>query len=168
MKKIFHTERLLVREFDLTDAAFIIELLNSPGWLEYIGDRKVHTIEEAQNYMLNGPMKSYESSGFGLWMVELAEDATPIGMCGLIRRDYLEHVDIGFAFLPAFTGKGYGQESALATMAYAKNMLSMNKLCAITVQQNTKSIRLLQQLGMKFSKMINIPNGTELLMLFEN
>ena len=102
---ILRTERLQLRRFCFDDSEFIISLLNSEGWLKYIGDRNVKTKEQAENYLKNGPLKSYEQNGFGLSMVE-TRNGKPIGMCGLIKRNYLEHPDIGFAFLPEFSSMG--------------------------------------------------------------
>lgn len=104
MSLILETERLRLCEFTIEDHAFVAELVNSPGWLKYIGERNVKTPDQARAYLENGPVKSYHEHGFGLWLVELLKTEEPIGMCGLLRRDQLEHPDIGFAFLPAFTG----------------------------------------------------------------
>jgi len=160
------TERLILREFTFGDAEFIISLLNSPGWLQFIGDRNVKTIDDAKNYLLNGPMKSYSENGFGLSMVETKNGHTPIGMCGLIKRVTLEDIDIGFAFLPEFAGKGYAYEIASAMMAHAKNILGINKIVAITVEDNEHSIKLLNKIGLKFEKRIQFPEDEEVLMLF--
>ena len=160
------TERLILREFTFGDAEFIISLLNSPGWLQFIGDRNVKTIDDAKNYLLNGPMKSYSENGFGLSMVETKNGHTPIGMCGLIKRVTLEDIDIGFAFLPEFAGKGYAYEIASAMMAHAKNVLGINKIVAITVEDNEHSIKLLNKIGLKFEKRIQFPEDEEVLMLF--
>lgn len=167
-KYVLQTERLALREFILSDADFIIELLNSPGWIEYIGDRNIKTEEQAQDYLLNGPMKSYEINGFGLYGVELKKDNVLIGMCGIIRRDSLDHPDIGFAFLPDFINKGYGFEIADATITYAKDVLKLNPILGITVPHNKSSIKLLEKIGLKFSKMITMPAGSDELMLFSN
>src|ERR1700694_1684577 len=124
MKLIAETERLRLREFAAGDAQFIVELLNSPGWLEFIGDRHIRTEEQAREYLVQGPVKSYQENGFGLSLVE-TKDGVPVGMCGLIKRPALEHADIGFAFLPQFMGRGYAFEIASATMDYARNVLGM-------------------------------------------
>lgn len=162
---ILETERLVLRQFELTDAKFIVELVNSPGWLEFIGDRNIRTEEAAINYLQNGPIKSYRDNGFGLCMVEL-KDRTPIGMCGILRRDTLENPDIGFSFLPEFTGSGYAFEIASATINYAKDNLNLKTILAITVPTNRRSIRLLEKLGLKFIKTICTPVDNEELMLF--
>ena len=148
MNYFLETERLGLREFTSDDAFFIVELLNTQGWLKFIGDRNVKTKEQAIEYLENGPIKSYEENDFGLWMVELKKDKTPIGMCGIIKRESLEHPDIGFAFLPEYFGKGYAFESASATLAYAKEKLGMEKILAITIPENEKSIRLLEKIGL--------------------
>lgn len=146
------------------DHLFITELLNSPGWLQYIGDRNVHTEAQATGYLVNGPIKSYKENGYGLWAVALKESGIPIGMCGLIKRDYLENTDIGFAFLPAYAGKGYARESAEAVMGYAISTLALGVIDAIVVADNTSSISLLQKLGFQHADMIELDG--EQLMLF--
>jgi RimJ/RimL family protein N-acetyltransferase len=168
MEYILETERLTLREFTIGDAKFIIQLLNSPGWIEFIGDRNVKTDEQAKDYLLNGPIKSYRENGFGLSLVETKNDKTPLGMCGLLKRDKLENPDIGFAFLPEFTGKGFAYEIAKATMDYAKDVLKMSCVLAITTPTNTASIKLLEKIGLKFKKIFSFPNENEELMLFSN
>jgi RimJ/RimL family protein N-acetyltransferase len=168
MRYILKTERLSLRKFTIDDTEFIIELVNSPGWIEFIGDRNIKTVEQAKNYLENGPIKSYELNGFGLSLVELKNKKTPIGMCGIIKRDNLENPDIGFAFLPDFIGKGYGFEIANATMSYAKEKLNLSIIYAITVSNNKPSINLLEKIGMNFIKPFCLPNDDEELMLFSN
>ena len=168
MQAILETERLRLRPFTKNDSAFIIELLNSPGWLQFIGDRNVRTVQEAVNYLENGPMKSYEVNGFGLSCVERKEDGLPVGMCGIIRRDNLEHPDIGFALLPQFGGKGYGFEIAQATLKHAREKLQFSKISAITLPQNINSIRLLEKLGLSFMERFTFPGGKEELLLYSN
>ena len=165
MKRILETERLILRQFELTDAKFIIELVNTPGWIEFIGDRNIRTEEAAISYLQNGPMKSYEENGFGLSMVEL-KDGTSVGMCGILKRDTLENPDIGFSFLPEFMSKGYAFEIAKATINYAKNKLNLKTILAITVPTNRRSIQLLEKIGLKFIKTIYTPVDNEELMLF--
>lgn len=161
---ILQTERLQLRPFNDNDTEFIIRLLNSEGWLKYIGERNVKTKEQAQTYLKNGPLKSYEQNGFGLSMVE-TKDGRPIGMCGLIKRDYLEHPDIGFAFLPEYASMGYGYEIASAVVDYARNDLKLPIILAITVPNNVKSIGLLEKIGLRFVKSFRTdPNAEELLL----
>lgn len=163
---ILETDRLILREFTIYDARFIVDLLNSPGWLEFIGDRNVRTEEQADNYLLNVPLRSYHENGFGLYMVELKSGNTPAGMCGLLKRDYLESHDIGFAFLPEYTGKGYAFEVVSALISYAKQTLSIPTILAITLPGNTKSIRLLERVGLQFVRMVVPPQSQEELMVF--
>jgi RimJ/RimL family protein N-acetyltransferase len=166
MKTILETERLCLREFTIKDSSFIIKLVNSPGWLANIGDRNIKNIEQAINYLENGPLKSYALNGFGLWMVELKDDKTPIGMCGIIKRDNLEMPDIGFAFLPEYHGKGYAFEMAKAVLNFAKEVLQLCTILAIVLPTNDSSIKLLQKIGMKFEKKFCFPNAAEELLMF--
>jgi RimJ/RimL family protein N-acetyltransferase len=163
---ILETDRLTLRKFTLNDTAFIIELLNSPGWLEFIGDRNVRTKEEAIAYLQNGALKSYSENGFGLSMVETKTEGLPIGMAGLIKRDFLEHPDIGFAFLPGHDRKGYGYEIASAILKHAAEKWKIQTVCAITLPNNTRSVRLLEKLGLKFSSTIIYPGTDEELSLY--
>jgi len=165
-KKILETERLILREFDTGDAEFIVELLNSPGWLKFIGNKRVKTLEDARAYIENGPIKSYAENGFGLSMVELKFVGVPVGMCGLVNRDTLDDVDIGFAMLPEFAGTGYGFEIAAATLEYAKTSVGLNRVVAITLEHNRASIALLEKIGLKFERLIDDPVADEKLMLF--
>jgi len=166
MNYILETERLFLREFTLADAPFIIELVNSPGWLQFIGDRNVKTEEQAKEYLRNGPLLSYAKNGFGLSLVALKADQSPIGMCGIIRRDSLENPDIGFAFLPSFEGKGLAYEIANATIAYAKTILKLPVIFAITMPENKRSIKLLEKIGFQYSRMFASPTDKLQLMLF--
>lgn len=168
MAHILETERLRLREFTLEDAPFIIELLNSPGWLEFIGDRNVRTLEQARDYLENGPIKSYRVNGYGLSMVERKEDGAPIGMCGMLNRDVLECPDIGFAFLPAHHLRGYALEIAKAVMDHAKDVLKLPRVAAITVPGNSRSISLLEKLELRYIKSFSFPGSAELLSLFGN
>lgn len=149
---ILQTERLILRQLTLTDTPFIIELLNTEGWIKYIGDRNVKTAEQARQYLSNGPVKSYAANGFGLYLVALKDKQVPIGMCGLIKRDYLPHADIGYALLPQYAGKGYAFEIAKAVVGFAFNDLKMQHLLAITLPENNGSVKLLQKLGMVFEE----------------
>lgn len=163
---MLETERLLLREFTTDDTAFILELVNSAGWLQYIGDRNIKSVEQAKAYLENGPIKSYRENGFGLCLVERKDDAKAIGMCGLLKREYLDTPDMGFAFLPEFNGNGYAYEIANATVEYAKNKLKISTVSAITMANNEKSIRLLEKMGFSFKKTIFLPTGKEELQLY--
>jgi RimJ/RimL family protein N-acetyltransferase len=168
MNAILETERLQLRAFTLDDTQFIMELLNSAGWLRFIGDKNVRTKEQAKSYLEKGPLKSYQENGFGLWLAEKKDDQTAVGMCGIVKREILETPDIGFAFLPQFYGKGYALEAARATLSYANNSLGIPVVSAITLADNAKSIRLLERLGLHFSKPFLIPNSKEALLLYSN
>lgn len=167
MTYILETERLALRQFTLNDTKFIIELVNSPGWLKFIGNRNIKTEEQAEEYLKNGPLKSYEDNGFGLYLVQLKTNKTPIGMCGLLKRNDLENPDIGFAFLPAFMGRGFGFESADAVIKYAKDILKLSKIMAITVPHNSSSIKLLEKLGLTRGDTIYTSPNKEKLALYE-
>src|SRR5690349_1263235 len=164
--EIIESERILLRPFTLEDVEFIVELLNTDGWIRYIGDRNVKTIEQARNYLLNGPMKSYETNGFGLSLAELKINHTPIGMCGLLKRDYLDHADIGFAFLPDYTGKGYAYEITTEIIGYGLKKLQMEKILAITLPENSAPIKLLENTGFRYDNNFITPDTGEELYLY--
>jgi len=165
--KVLETERLILRRFVVDDAEFLLGLLNEPSFLRYIGDRGVRSIDDARQYILNGPMDSYEVHGFGLYITEIKGDRTPIGICGLLKRESLENVDIGFAFLPEFWGKGYARESAAAVMQYAELELGLNRIVAITQPENHGSMKVLQKIGMKFERRVKLTEDGENLDLYE-
>ena len=163
---ILETERLILRRFTLDDTAFIIELLNTEGWIKYIGEKNVRTTDQAREYLENGPLKSYRNNVFGLALVELKEDHVPIGMCGLIDREYLDHLDVGFALLPNHTGHGYGFEIVKKTVEHALGELKQEKLFAITLPQNYSSIKLLAKIGFIFDRNVISPDTNEELNLY--
>lgn len=154
--KILETERLLLRQFSIDDADFILRLLNEPSFIQNIGDRGVRTLEDARSYILRVPIASYEKNGFGLYLVILKESGASIGMCGLIRREALEDVDIGYAFLPEYWSRGYAVEAALAVKEYARDVIGLKRLVAITDPENQASIRVLEKIGLRFEKMIRL------------
>jgi RimJ/RimL family protein N-acetyltransferase len=160
---VLETERLSLRRFTVDDAEFILTLLNEPAFLRYIGDKKVRTLDDARQYILNGPIASYERHGFGLNCVELRESHTPIGMCGLLKRDELPDPDIGFALLPDFRSQGFAFEAAEAVLKDAHNL---QRILAITSLDNEASIDLLQRLGFRFEEVIKPSPDREPLRLF--
>lgn len=164
---IIETERLRLREFNSEDGELIFELLNSPGWLKYIGSRSIATIDDAVNYIETKLQKGYRESGFGFYLVELKVSGEKTGMCGLVKREGLDDIDIGFALLPQYENKGYAYESSKAVIQYAKDKLKIKRLAAITLPSNLPSIKLLEKLGMKFDKKINIPGDQEELLLYK-
>lgn len=165
---IFETERLIVRELDFAaDAEFICALLNTPKFIKYIGDRGVRTTEEAADFIENRYRQSYRDHGFGLYAVELKEGATPIGLCGYVRRESLTGADLGFAFLPEYEGKGFGFESARQMVEFGREKLGFTRILAITSLDNDASGRLLEKLGFRFVEQTESPEG-EKLKLFES
>lgn len=146
---MIETYRLHLRPFTLDDAPFILSLLNEPSFLQHIGDKGVRDLEGAKGYLTNGPMASYARHGHGLMAVVLKETGEPIGMCGLLKRDNLDHPDLGYAFVPEFWSKGYALEAARAVLEEAK----FGRVLAIVSQGNAASIRLLEKLGFTFEKL---------------
>jgi len=161
MMKVIETERLVLRRADEGDAEFMLELLNDPAWIRFIGDKNVRTLDEARAYIARALVASYERHGFGLYLTELKEGGTPIGLCGLIKRDSLEDVDIGFAFLPQFRGQGLAYEAANAALEYGRNVLGLKRIVAITSPDNEASARLLEKLGLRFERMMNLSADDE-------
>ena|SRR5687767_6145511 len=154
MNYLLETDRLMLREPTINDAAFMLRLVNEPTWLQYIGDRKVYSVEDAKQYLLNGSIKSFNENGFGFSVVEIKETGEKIGMSGLVKRDYLDDIDIGFAYFPEYTGFGFALEAARATLDHAHTSLGFNRVVAITTPDNVRSIRLLEKLGLVFEKTI--------------
>jgi RimJ/RimL family protein N-acetyltransferase len=156
--RILETERLLLHRLAPNDSAFILELLNEPSFLENIGDRGVRTLADACRYILNGPIASYRKLGFGLYLVTLKDSGLPIGICGLLKRDSLDHPDIGFAFLQRYWSQGYAHESAAAVLHYGWTTLRLERIVAITKPHNQASTALLEKLGLRFEKNIVLPD----------
>jgi len=163
---IAETKRLIISKFTIEDAPFFLELVNTPHWLKYIGDRNIKTVLQAEQRISSGHIKSYETHGFGFYKLNLKRNNKPIGTCGLIKRDSLEHVDVGFAFLPDYEGKGYGFESSKAILKMAKEEFKLERLLAITLPTNEPSIKLLEKLGLSFQKMVKPFDDDEELMLY--
>jgi len=149
---LLETTRLALRRLSLDDAEFILGLLNEPSFLLYIGDKGVRTTADACRYISTGPLASYERFGFGLLLVELKAERAPIGICGLLKRDWLDHPDLGFAFLPRYWSKGYGFESASAVLGHAREILGLKRVLAITSPDNAASIRLLAKLRFRLER----------------
>ena len=167
-KPILNTKRLLLREAELSDSPFFFELLNTAKWLKYIGDRGIKTLNDAEKYINDKLIKSYKTNGFGLYVYELKDSHIPIGICGFIKRDYLDSVDIGFAILPEYERKGYTYEISDAVMKYGKETLGINKVVAITTKDNIASQELLKKIGFNFKSYITEPDTDEELLLFTN
>ncbi len=164
--RVLETERLNLRWLNQGDVEFILDLLNQPSWLEFIGDRGVHNLNDACGYIKNGPLAMIKQHGFGLYLTELKSSQEAIGLCGLIKRETLDDVDIGFAFHPGYWGKGYAREAAKACLDYASEQLKLSRLVAITLPENQASIALLKAIGMQYEKEINLGDSDEILQLF--
>jgi len=154
---VLETERLILRELVPDDAPFMLELLNDPAYILNIADRGVRDVEGARRYLEERWRASYAEHGFGLWVVVHRETGASTGLCGLVRRDGLDDVDIGYAFLPAFRGRGFALESALGVKAHARDMVGLTRLVAIVTPGNARSIQVLERLGMRFERTLRLP-----------
>lgn len=164
--KMIETGRLIIKPLTVDHAEFILELLNEPDWLKYIGDRGIRTIDDAKKYIIEGPMTMYAEHGIGLYAVELKESSTPIGVCGFIQRDFLKDVDLGFGYHSKYGGQGYAYEAAKAVMAYGVDELGYRRIAGFTSLDNEKSANLLQKLGMKDEGKIRYASTAEYVKLF--
>lgn len=153
---VAETERLRVRHLSVDDAAFILRLLNEPTFIRHIADKGVRTLDDARVYLRNGPIASVARNGFGLNRVELKETGQAIGMCGLIRRDALDDVDIGYALLPEFCGQGYAAEAARAVLVSAERLHGLQRVIAVVNSDNSDSSRMLEKMGFRFEKMVRL------------
>jgi RimJ/RimL family protein N-acetyltransferase len=164
--KILETERTILREVTTDDAEFILDLLNQPSFIKYIGDRNVRSVAGAVEYVESRFANSYRQFGFGMYAVELKETGAPLGICGFVKRDSLPDADIGFAFLPQHCSQGYAFESASAAMILGRDVLGLKRVLAITSQDNESSCKLLEKLNFKFETLIKLPHDTEEVKLF--
>jgi RimJ/RimL family protein N-acetyltransferase len=155
------TDRLTIRPFELADAPFILRLLNEPSFIEHIADKGVRTVAGAADYLQQGPLAMYAAHGHGLWMVEQNGTGAPMGMCGLIKRDTLPEVDLGYAFVPEFWGQGYAREAAAACLAHGRDQLGLKGLLAIVSPGNQRSIKLLLALGFTLTGAMELAPGDE-------
>jgi RimJ/RimL family protein N-acetyltransferase len=163
---VLETDRLVLRRLTVDDSPFILRLLNEPSFLQQIGDRGVRNLADAKQYILSGPIASYERHGFGLFLVELKDGLAPIGICGLLKRDALDDVDVGFAFVPESWSKGYAFESASAVLSYAHETHHLKRVVAITSPDNAGSVNLLVKLGFYFDRMVLMPGEKNEVKLF--
>ncbi|MCP4439882.1 MAG: GNAT family N-acetyltransferase [Aureispira sp.] len=162
------TTRLYIQEATLEDSPFILNLVNSPNWLEFIGDKNIRALEAAADYIQRSLINSYRENGFGLYKMVLKEKNTAIGICGFVKRSYLEHPDIGFAILPSYERKGYTFEAATAVLNYGKEMLNLSEILAITSLENKASQTLLSKIGLTKIDTIQPEGSTESLLLYSN
>lgn len=161
------TDRLLLRTWTLADAPFILDLLNTDGWLRFIGDRNIRTLEDAENYLKTVLIKGFETNGFGFWCMQDRESGLPVGMAGFVQREWLPGIDLGFALHPDYTGKGYAFEACEALMKKVNGRQGFETIFAITNRDNERSMLLLKRLGFRFLETILPPNEPETLNLFE-
>lgn len=164
--QVLETERLILRHFCIDDGEFIIRLLNEPSFIKRIGDKGVRNGEDAKQYLLSGPIDSYDRFGYGLNMVELKKSGEPVGMCGLVKREYLDDADIAYALLERYWSQGYAAESAEAVMRHARETLNLQRILAIVSPDNHSSIRLLEKIGLTFERMIRRADDDEELKVF--
>ena len=163
---VLETDRLQLVHAELSDASFLYRLMNEPEWIEHIGDRGIDTVEAAEEYIESRLRSPYQSLGFGLYLILLKSEQTPLGLCGLVKRPNLDDVDIGFALQSNQTGKGYAFESAFAILNYAQDVLQIPRLVAICTQSNSRSIRLLERLGLTFQNVVKLDDDEEELRLY--
>jgi RimJ/RimL family protein N-acetyltransferase len=163
---VLESERLVLREFHLDDADFVLQLLNESAFLRFIGDKGVRTLVNARDYLLKGPIESYRRFGFGLYLASLREDGTPIGMCGLVKREGLADVDVGFALRSLYWSRGYAVEAAAAVIDYGKRTLNLGRIVAIVHPDNHASIAVLERIGLEFERMVRLSTDAVELKLF--
>lgn len=163
---VLETERLILRKLRETDAPFILGLLNEPSFLEFIGDKGVRDLAGARAYIRNGPVASYAQFGFGLYLTVRKEDGAPIGICGILKRDTLDHPDVGFAFRPAYWRQGYGAEAASASLAFGRQAFGLDRIVAITSVDNVGSMKVLERIGMRLEGPISLAPGEAPVNLF--
>ena len=154
---ILDTKRLYLRKFNLTDAPFIFELVNSPDWLTYIGNKNVKNLKDAEQYIQEKMLDHYKKHGFGFYLVITKDENIPIGITGFINRESMTDVEVGYGFLPIGTGKGYALEATQAIMEYGETKLNLDNIVAITHPDNTSSQKLLEKLGLTSNGMILLP-----------
>ncbi|MEP7231008.1 MAG: GNAT family N-acetyltransferase [Ginsengibacter sp.] len=145
-------ERLILNLLTLDNRDFVKRLVNTPGWLDFIGDRNVHTDDDAIAYI----NKIRNTQNLYYWVVSIKNENTPIGIISFLKRDYLENFDIGFAFLPEYNGNGYAYEAAKEVLVIVSKDPRYAAILATTVPKNTNSIKLLTKLGLHFQKEIEV------------
>jgi ribosomal-protein-alanine N-acetyltransferase len=153
------TPRLSLRRLEPDDAEFLVGLLNQPSFLANIGDRGVRNADDARRYLRDGPMAMYGRFGFGLWLLSRRDDGAPLGMCGLLKRDTLPDVDVGYALLPQFWGQGYALEAVQATLRHAASKFGLKRVIGVVSEGNAASIRVLEKAGMRFERMVSMQPG---------
>jgi RimJ/RimL family protein N-acetyltransferase len=163
---VLETDRLLLSRLSYDDCEFIFELVNEPSFKRYIGDKNVHTLDDAHRYLREGPIGSYAQFGYGLFLVTVRDIGLPAGICGLVKREEFEDPDIGFAFLKRFRQQGYAFESARSVLDYGFTQLELTRIIGIADSDNERSIRLLARLGLEFERMVRMPGDDHDIQLF--
>jgi RimJ/RimL family protein N-acetyltransferase len=164
--RVIETKRLRLRHLDYGDAPFILNLLNQESFLRHIGDKGVRTPADARRYLREGPIESYRRFGFGLYLTELQDGGAPIGICGLVKREALEDVDIGFALLPKYWNQGYAVESAGAVLGYGRQSLRLGRIVAVVAPGNPASIAVIEKIGLRYERMVRLADDSIDLMLY--
>lgn len=160
------SDRLLIRPISIIDAAFMLQLMNTPGWIGFIGDRNVKDRTAASNYILTRIIPSYHSNGFGLYLVLLKSNNIPIGICGLVKREGLDHPDLGFAVMPEYERQGYITEASKKILEFAEKQLQLPTIYGITTQSNIAAIRVLEKQGLSFQQTVQLPQNKNEFLLY--
>lgn len=160
------TERLVLRRIGAEDAALMLAIWNDPAFVKHVGDRGIRTVEQAREAIQAGAMRLFAEHGYGPFSMNLKDDGGQIGICGLFKRDNLDAPDIGFAVLPAYCGKGYAGEAALAVVGHARDDLGIEVLTAIVSPANAPSVGLIEKLGLTFERMITMPGDDQAISLY--
>ena len=163
---VIETQRLFLRRLMRDDAEFIRSLLNEPSWLEFIGNKKVYTLNDAKKYIELTPMTMYERYGFGLFLVCDKGSSVPMGLCGLMKRDNLDDADLGYAFLPEFCHKGFAIEAVESVLGYAKNTHQLSQILTLSKSSNEASIKLLKKVGFLFDRDLKLLENEENLHIY--
>lgn len=164
---MLQTKHFNLREASESDADFILKLINQPAWKQYISNHSIETLSQARKYISSKLTPMYDELGLGLWIVESIHDKLPVGLCGLIKRESLKHIDLGFGFLPQYWGKGFAYETSIQCLRHAFENLNRPTVYAITVPSNKRSVKLLERLGFHYKENYSHPNSSEVLSLFE-
>ena len=164
--RILETERLYLRRITLDDADLMLAVWNDPAFVRNVGDRGIRTLEEARDAVISGPLQLFSSYGYGPFVMVQKSDGARAGVCGLFRRDFLEHPDIGFALLPDYRGGGLVGEASIAVVKHARDDLGLEKITAIVSPDNAPSIGVIEKLGLSFSRMITMPDDEKEICLY--
>jgi RimJ/RimL family protein N-acetyltransferase len=163
---VLETERLILRRLTKADAPFMLELLNDPSYIRNVADRGVRTVADAENYLAAKMLPSYEEHGFGFYLMELKDARTPIGTCGLAKRENVDDIDVGYGLLERYAGNGYATEAAAGVLHYARNVLKLTRIVGFTSTKNHNSQRVLNKLGLRYEKMTRLPGFEDDSMVF--